>query len=413
MECTSLKHTIYWDIVKGVGIIAIVLGHCGEPLDMIAFVYLFHLTLFFFVTAFLYNEKKYGDRPFYYFSFRLSRVWPKYVFYSLIFVLFHNFLAARGLSADQTIYDHSSMLSSFLVSMVFACPEQTQGALWFLPVWLLSAGLFGGSVWFGRSKVRRIYTKSVKKILSTRFDTLKISENKTNLDKQANDSAVLFKFLISGIICGLLGFIGIFLNMRGIALNYNLHTGLLALPIYYIAWLMRTLLSFAFKNNRQIFGHLSIAHLGKYFKIACLVILCLILGFILRFINTHLHIYIDLANMSIPGFYYYPISLIGICFVLTLSGLVEKITLLNRIFAFFGKYSFDIMALHFLLFKLMDWVYASRILKSLPDEIYSFPSYFSPRFWPVYLFCGLFIPALFGFFTDKIFRFCFGKNNVD
>ncbi|MFR4578462.1 MAG: hypothetical protein ACLT76_01245 [Clostridium fessum] len=33
-------------------------------------------------------------------------------------------------------------------SLTFNSPEQVQGALWFLPVWLVSSGLFAGCVWF-------------------------------------------------------------------------------------------------------------------------------------------------------------------------------------------------------------------------------------------------------------------------
>ena len=39
----------YWDIVKGFAVITVVMGHCGV---FPAFVYLFHLAVFFFVTGF-------------------------------------------------------------------------------------------------------------------------------------------------------------------------------------------------------------------------------------------------------------------------------------------------------------------------------------------------------------------------
>ena len=45
--------SLYWDIFKGLAIIMIVFGHTGHGG---AFVYLFHLALFFFVTGFLSNE---------------------------------------------------------------------------------------------------------------------------------------------------------------------------------------------------------------------------------------------------------------------------------------------------------------------------------------------------------------------
>ena len=59
MNPTTQSRSPYWDIVKGIGIIAIVLGH--SCYFAVGFVYLFHLALFFFVSGYLYSEKKYGD----------------------------------------------------------------------------------------------------------------------------------------------------------------------------------------------------------------------------------------------------------------------------------------------------------------------------------------------------------------
>lgn len=61
MNTQKKARSLYWDIVKGWGIIAIVLGHTGYFAG--AFVYLFHLALFFFITGYFYNETKYGDTP--------------------------------------------------------------------------------------------------------------------------------------------------------------------------------------------------------------------------------------------------------------------------------------------------------------------------------------------------------------
>lgn len=66
MNTQKKARSLYWDIVKGWGIIAIVLGHTGYFAG--AFVYLFHLALFFFITGYFYNETKYGDTPFLYFG---------------------------------------------------------------------------------------------------------------------------------------------------------------------------------------------------------------------------------------------------------------------------------------------------------------------------------------------------------
>ena len=140
MNTQKKARSLYWDIVKGWGIIAIVLGHTGYFAG--AFVYLFHLALFFFITGYFYNETKYGDTPFLYFGSRLAGAWPRYMFYTLFFVLLHNFFVTHRLYAGQELYNHTRMLTAWMSSLSFNSPEQVQGALWFLPVWLVSSGLW-------------------------------------------------------------------------------------------------------------------------------------------------------------------------------------------------------------------------------------------------------------------------------
>ena len=101
MNTQKKARSLYWDIVKGWGIIAIVLGHTGYFAG--AFVYLFHLALFFFITGYFYNETKYGDTPFLYFGSRLAGAWPRYMFYTLFFVLLHNFFVTHRLYAGQEL----------------------------------------------------------------------------------------------------------------------------------------------------------------------------------------------------------------------------------------------------------------------------------------------------------------------
>jgi fucose 4-O-acetylase-like acetyltransferase len=42
----------YWNIVKGLGMIAIVFWHAGSPVT--PYVYMYHVALFFFVSGYLY-----------------------------------------------------------------------------------------------------------------------------------------------------------------------------------------------------------------------------------------------------------------------------------------------------------------------------------------------------------------------
>lgn len=371
------SRSLYWDVVKGLGIIAIVLGHTGYFAG--AFVYLFHLALFFFITGYFYNEKKYGDSPFLYFGIRLSGAWPKYMFYTLFFVLFHNFFVRSGLYAGQELYNHTMMLTAWMQSLSFHCPEQVQGALWFVPVWLVSAGLFAGCVWFGRTAAKRLSE------LLPGNPGQKVSgsgQNPTSSEQHR-------KLWLCGLASCFLGLIGLFLNMRKCGLPYNLQAGLLVVPLYFLAWMVKLYLP-DFKRWMPWYG-------------------CIISAFLLTQINSRLHIFIDLASMSVPGVLFYPISLMGIYFVLSLGRLTERISPLAKVLAFLGRQSFDIMAVHFLIFKLLDYGYARLVLGNLPENLSAFPVSFRTELGPAYILLGLFIPAFVGLAVDKLAGFLRGN----
>lgn len=351
MNSANPSRSNYWDIVKGLGIIAIVLGH--SCYFAVAFVYLFHLALFFFVSGYLYNEKKYGDAPFLYFGVRLSGAWPRYVFYATIFVLCHNFFIRQGLYANQEIYNHTMMLTAICSNVSFSGAEPVQGALWFIPVWLVSSGMFAGTVWFGR-------------MLSDRFD-------------KPNMKLWLIALANLGI-----GLAGIFLNMRKCGIPYNLQTAFLVVPVYFFAYLMRIFLP-DFKKYLTWYG-------------------CIITALALYLINTRLHIFIELASMNIPGLWFYIISIIGIYFVLSLSALAEKLRALAGLLSFLGRYSFEIMALHFAVFKIIDLLYAKLWLKAIPENLPAFPVSFTHELWLFYLLGGALLPALVGWMAESVLK---------
>ena len=49
----------FWDVLNGIGICCVVYGHsCVTGHN---FIYAFHMPLFFFITGFMYDEKKYDQ----------------------------------------------------------------------------------------------------------------------------------------------------------------------------------------------------------------------------------------------------------------------------------------------------------------------------------------------------------------
>lgn len=359
MHSASANHSLYWDIVKGIGIVAILLGHCGHPAS--AFFYLFHLVLFFFVTGYLYEETKYKDKSYLYFGKRLARIWPRYIFYALLFVILHNCLIDRGLYSGLEYYNHTMMLANWMNSLTLNCTEPVAGALWFVPVWLISGGLFSFVHCFGRFWAKKYKIPHLG-------------------------------LWFSGIVCAGLGLIGVFLNMRSCQLYYNVQAALLAVPFYFVAHLVRTC-------SPTLTRYLSWMKRPLISMIGCIAS-----GICLRLVNTRLYIFIDIASMSIPGLIFYPISFLGIYFTLSFTRLLQRVRPLAMLLAFFGRHTFDIMALHFLIFKLGDWIYAYVFLHEMPPNLSSFPSLYGQTLWPIYVPVALLISSVAGDLLDRVQR---------
>lgn len=333
---STKDRSLYWDIVKGISIIAIVLGHAG--LRGTAFVYLWHLAIFFFATGYFFNEQKYGRDPFGYFGKRLSGAWPRFMFYSFFFVLMHNWFATHGLYEGVTLYNHTDMARAWLHAITFTFSEQVQGAMWFIPTWLISAGFFAGCVWTGFP-------------------------------------------LPAALICGIFGTL---LMLRNVGVVYYIPIALAVVPFYYLAWLIRR----------------KVPDLQKYTPWYGWIIS----GIILHLINVKLHIFFDLVTYVVYGFWFYPISLLGIWHVLCLAGIIDRNQILkplSKLLAILGTHSFDIMALHFTIFKLVDFAYARYILHQGPEGLSGFPLTFR-EIGIVHVILGITIPVVCGIILDRI-----------
>jgi fucose 4-O-acetylase-like acetyltransferase len=116
------KRDEFWDIVKAIGIISIVIGHCFPFAN--SFVYTYHLVIFFFVGGYLYNGIKYAKNPFEYIGHKLSSTLPKYFCYYVLFILIHNILVQIGIYASTTsIYSIKDIAAQILSASVFLGPS--------------------------------------------------------------------------------------------------------------------------------------------------------------------------------------------------------------------------------------------------------------------------------------------------
>jgi len=128
------------DVIKGLGIMAVVYGHAMGPFAHIVFLY--HLALFFFVSGCLYKES-YARQPFLLVKRRIRSLYVPFVGFGLFFGILHNILFKVNLYTDRlsSQYNQVSYLNSsreYLLNLLqiasFAKVEQLLAPMWFLPV---------------------------------------------------------------------------------------------------------------------------------------------------------------------------------------------------------------------------------------------------------------------------------------
>ena len=349
----DINNKTFWNIFKGLSILSIVIGHCCYYL--VPFVYLYHLVVFFFAGGYFYNEDKYGFDPGKYFLGKLKNNWIKFFTYSFVLLLFHNLFFKLGMIINTTKYSFSEMITAIVNTSLFFGTESFGGAMWFIPVYIIASLLFGIIIYFSN------------KVKSNGLLGLKVDKN-------------IF-IIISSILCGIIGYYFVHNNLY---VMLHIHTSFLVVPFFTIGYYVR--------NN--------VKNLRKYLNI-----IAFIMSFgVLLFFAYRTDYWINLTD-NITGniLLFYLISLIGIYFVLYLSNLIYKIRYVNKYFEKLGIYSFEIMAFHFVIFKMIDFIYSIKGIMNhtISSEIYGIYPYAFRQLWPIYIILGATVPMLVFLIFDK------------
>lgn len=344
MEEKKTERLLFWDILKGIGIVSIVFGHSQNLGILIRAVYYYHLVIFFFVSGYLFNEERYGDKPFEFFARRLKNMWTPYVCYGVLFVLLHNFLLENRLFPSEP-YGRKDMLYALTDTLLLHCSEGPSGAMWFVPAMLAAGAVFSALLWFCRN----------------------------HLPSGARLWAL-------AVFCGFVGFAGVVLNRKGIRLDYHIHTALLVVPVYCGGYLLRA---------KKI-------DVEKYTVWPGAVFCGGLLSYFLLATNES----VELSVNVIPqGVNFYVISAAGIYLCCFAAKCLQRHPKAGGAAAFLGKYSFDIMALHFLVFKVIDWIYGLLINDSIENRV-RFPHAYN-ELHLLYLVLGVVLPVALAVVAGK------------
>lgn len=340
----------YINILKGIAILLVVIGHAMDGI-IHNYAYSYHLALFFFVTGVLYNEKKYGDNPALHFGNKVKNNWTKFVEYTSLIGLLHFvcvFLGKYNFIEGER-WNFYIFRNYFVNNMVMDNTEPLCGAMWFVAPLIVSSGLLGVIVYAG-NVIKKTFNQEVFKHM-----------------------VIIFL----SIVCLLLGRERILLKFT---LGLRLDIALLVTPLLIGGYYIRTYI----KDFRQ--------YLKIYIAIPCFIIT---LYFCKKgFVNS-------LVDQNVEIKLFYLLSIIGIYQSMYFANFLCKYSkIISAIFSFIGRYTFEIMAFHFLVFKIIDVIWYIVIKDTNIQIISAFPH--SYNIWWAYVILGSGLPALCKWLFDKV-----------
>ena len=301
------------------------------------------MPLFFFVSGYLYNEDKYGDKPYLNVASKLKSSWMKYVLVFWILIWTHNLWIRLKIAwVYPGIYDIADIAREMVEALFGQGGESFGITLWFVPVSVLSSCLLGFVVSFSRNVERKFKVTNIKYL-------------------------VQFVILLG---CTLLGY---YLEKTKVSLPAEAQVSLVVMPFFWIGYLLRNT-----KIQIKMYLHAVIA---------------LICGVLVYWVS--LEYKMDLAMKWVyPAMHV--VAFLGIYMCLYVAKLLQKITKIKDIMAQYGQASFWIMFVHLPMCRVFDWFYINANYPDKFEELYYVIDtvIFPEKFWVLYLFIGLGISML-------------------
>lgn len=361
------------DIMKGICILFVVLGHTYTPI-LSNFVYLFHVAVFFMVSGYCFNGKYLesweGIKSL--FKKRIISLWVPYVSWNFVFLLLQNGFLKVGLLTDNPHYFDlnpvtnygfikylplSSFPKTILKSFLFMNCRPFVGGLWFL------GGLF---------------------FVTTAYCVIEYILKKIRLEK--------FHLMVSIILLC----IGYFINKKGFFADFGLTKQ--------IVIILETEILFAMGYSIKKWKFIPDLSLKKLIFLVAITLISLT---VLMFFGS-----ISVASNIITNpLYFIVVSLLGWYFVWSVSKLINLCSI-KKFFLICGNKTIPILALHTLSFKLVIFIQTFFLQEKDFVVLSLFPVFKNSIGWTcLYLIVGVGFPLLLSFWLgryklmNKLFRF--------
>lgn len=136
------SNRINWvDQAKGIGILLVVIGHMTIPLKLSILIFSFHMPLFFFISGYLFNEKKYAsDFKTIVISKFSTLVWPFVTFTFLALFL-------------RSMYDYKNTVETFDYVGFLIGMDSINVPLWFLTALFSTEIIFSQIIRFSKHRL--------------------------------------------------------------------------------------------------------------------------------------------------------------------------------------------------------------------------------------------------------------------
>lgn len=370
----------YLDTAKGIGIILVCMGHACtnqssaaecQMADLIRFVTLFHMALFFFINGMLY-QTKYSEKPVLGSIKKLRSYYIPFVKYNLLFWFLHNFFAKLHLISgklDAKDYAYEG-LRAYIVSFlktIAGFRQRFAGAMWFLEALIIISIVFI----FVDYAVTKLFPKKRSMALTVTVLGIVLMNRLLNLSEVPH---------VPG------------------SLTQMVYWGLNGLLFFYLGYLYKL-----YSWNEKLLKH-KVWLVPVLFLIVILAVVVMKPRIVSVITNVSIPVYqsVSGAFVGVEGitglpllqyFVYAAVCLCGIVMMILLSQFrkIERLQTLKML----GRYSLHIMCLHLLAFKCVSLVIV--LMYHMPVERlaeYPVVNGVDGFWWLAYTICGCVLPVL-------------------
>lgn len=333
---TSSGKDATFSIMKGLAIVSVVLGHVYVGTRCEMYVNYYHLATFFFVSGFFLKDS-HLDNMLDYCWRRFKQLYVPFMKYGLLYIFLHNILYYIGV--EKYLYDSKMVIHELRnITIGMTSEEPLMGAMWFCPALLVVS----------------ILSSCMLKMCMNRLAIIKIL------------------LLIS---LPLIGYVLCELNIKSprCLWQYMQICGIYVCGYYFKKWKYYAKLRY----NKILTGGISL-YAG-----------------ITIYLLSNLGITANLQPSAIMDGNVFSLTIIGIIGALGVWGVsswVERIPVVSSTLKLIGDSSFSIMALHFLCFNIISYIYCCYNHIDL-SEVQSFPVIANVGYWNIfYVLIGVFVP---------------------